>query len=396
MQTEIKSLFDVYPDKVHDSGLIIGYTATGSNEMLKFPCSLETGNAVMDAKGRWNASDLGLEPVHLSSPDSIRSTEATCAWIYPFRGGLCTLKASNKNIERIRLVDGTILLGNGAFSVFENLIDVEIPEKVTKLPGRLFYNCSKLKEISIPSGVTEIDDRIFEGCSSIASVNDSAENPAYCSIDGVLYAKDVKRLIKCPRSKKDVVIPDGVTVIEEGAFCSSIIESVVFPDSLTEIGDRAFSYCGKLTSADIRGTSLRIGSEAFKFCYRLGTVILNEGVMEIGDSAFSMSPNIREIRLPSTLRKIGEYAFSDCPFFNERGFILPEGVTEVGAGAFYNCRPRWVRVPSSVKSVYGSAFESLYKVGPKKNIFIDQPKDKELWCGGKPSYCRFYRKQPLA
>ena len=45
---------------------------------------------------------------------------------------------------------------------------------------------------------------------------------------------------------KNIIIPEGVTKIEGHAFCESLIESVVFPKSLTYIGEGAFEYCENL------------------------------------------------------------------------------------------------------------------------------------------------------
>lgn len=69
------------------------------------------------------------------------------------------------------------------------------------------------------------------------------ENRNLRSVDGVVYSKDMKKLLAVPKKYpvKDFIIPSGVEKIEEGAFSGCLlVESVSTPESLKEIGDLAF------------------------------------------------------------------------------------------------------------------------------------------------------------
>lgn len=77
------------------------------------------------------------------------------------------------------------------------------------------------------------------------------ENEFYKTIDGIVYTKDGKTLLKCPRNHPGkVVVPDGVEVIAESAFEDTSITDIVLPDSLRKIERRAFFDCSKLKSVD--------------------------------------------------------------------------------------------------------------------------------------------------
>lgn len=68
--------------------------------------------------------------------------------------------------------------------------------------------------------------------------------------------------------------------------------------------------------------------------YKAKGIVLPEGVTEIADEAFYMAWGLEYVELPSTLRKIGEDAFDDTDLVE---VVIPEGVTEVGAGLFHDC-----------------------------------------------------------
>lgn len=137
----------------------------------------------------------------------------------------------------------------------------------------------------------------------------------------------------------DVVIPaeiDGrqVTKIGEKAFYDLKVTSVVIPEGVTEIEDRAFERCDKLTSVTIPETVAIIGAHAFENCSKLASVTIPASVTEIGDFAFNACMQLKSVEFAEGLQRIGEEAFNAC---HMESISLPDSLTEIGRGAFINC-----------------------------------------------------------
>ena len=88
-------------------------------------------------------------------------------------------------------------------------------------------------------------------------------------------------------------------------------------------------------------------------CIRLRRIIFPEGVVEIGNGAFSYCIYLEEINIPSTLRHLNSYAFSDCIRLKTDPLVFPEGMEEIANMAFLNCRSLTgeVVLPSTMKTI---------------------------------------------
>ncbi len=103
--------------------------------------------------------------------------------------------------------------------------------------------------------VTSIGAHAFDGCTGLIATAVDKLNASYSSLDGVLFNKNQTTLIKCPERKAvSYTIPDSVTSIGEAAFsgCTGLT-SVIIGDSLTSIGDSAFEGCTSLETVYFRG-----------------------------------------------------------------------------------------------------------------------------------------------
>jgi hypothetical protein len=140
-----------------------------------------------------------------------------------------------------------------------------IPPTVTSIGDWAFGVCRSLISITIPPSVTSIGAWPFSLCWSLTTITVDSRNPTYSSIDGVLFDKNARTIIRYPEGKtaRTYTVPSSVTSIGYSAFqnCSSLT-GVIIPSSVNSIGEWAFSGCDNLTSVTLsRYTS--VGEGAF-------------------------------------------------------------------------------------------------------------------------------------
>ena len=203
------------------------------------------------------------------------------------------------------------------------------------------------------------------------------------------------------KTKSDVIIPNtynGLPVVEikggnynEGAFYNCVnLTSVVIGGSVTEIGENAFRNCSSLTSVEIGDSVTSIGYDAFCDCDALTSVVIGDSVTTIGSWAFEDCDGLTSVEIGDSVTSIGD-AFRDCDsltsitldkdntvyqsidgnLYSKDGktliqyaigktateFVIPEGVTTIGAYAFWNCSSLTsVVIPDSVTSIGSWAF----------------------------------------
>jgi hypothetical protein len=241
--------------------------------------------------------------------------------------------------------------------------DVTIPSTihsllVTGIGDSTFSGCWSLTSVTIPYSVTNIGVNVFAYCTGLPTITVDTNNPAYSSMDGVLFNKTQTALIEYPpgNTGSSYTIPNSVTSIGDYAFfnCTSV-SGITIPNSVASIGSSAFSQCFSLSSAVIGNSVTNIGNYAFSDCGNLPSVTIPNGVTRIGDYAFSKCSSVTSVTIPNSVTSIGDYAFSWCS--SVTNVTIGNGVTSIGSNAFYDCPSvPSVTIPNSVTGIGDYAF----------------------------------------
>ena len=91
----------------------------------------------------------------------------------------------------------------------------------------------------------------------------------------------------------------------------NFLVSVVIPENVTVISDKAFESQKRLTSVTFPSTLKVIGEESFEYC-DLRTIRIPDSVTTIGRYAFAYNSNLTDVNIPASIQAIGTSAFSDC------------------------------------------------------------------------------------
>ena len=273
-------------------------------------------------------------------------------------------------------------IGEYAFSYCSSLTSITISNSVTTIEWLAFYRCSSLVEVNIPSSVTTIIERAFHCCQSLEAINVDENNPNYASIDGVLYDKNITKLIHYPIKHKStsITIPETITTIEQHAFddCKSL-SSVVMSNSVTNIGIWAFCVCSSLTEITFSENLERIEGRAFSGCSAFTDITLPNSVTFIGDWTFADCISLKSIKLSDNLTTIDPNAFNGCSVLAK--IEIPHKVELIRENAFGNC-PKlntivcYGETPQVEIDLGLDVSTCLLKV---PSIFYDDYKNHEYW-----------------
>lgn len=263
---------------------------------------------------------------------------------------------SSESLKTVNLPNSLKHIGRSAFFGCRALENVTIPNGVLSIGEDAFELCSAFTKVTIPDSVTCIGGEAFSGCFYLTSV---VIGNGVTSLRGFSFTGN-----SCLQSIK---IGNNVACIENNAFsgCSNLTE-VALGNGLKSIGDGSFSRCSALSSVMIPDSVAYIGASAFYDCTSLEDVVIGNGVTKIESYTFNNCCNAT-IHIGTSVQTIEQDAFTRThliivdesnPYFSSvegvlfnkdqsqliwypdsstrTEYIVPESVTKVCRGAFYN------------------------------------------------------------
>lgn len=346
--------------------------------------------------------------------------------------------AACKSLREVEIPSSVRIIGSGAFNNCIKLTEVQIPNGVEVLEKGAFSNCSSLIRVELPNSLKIVEDNVFSYSNNLAlneyegggyigndnnpymvlvqlidkeitelkihkdtkfidvykpfvarnakisTISVPESNEYFKSINGTLYSKDGKTLLRYAPARVEelfevpqnvqiigdyafyysqfinnvsipntvqqigkyaftgcialerINIPFGINVIEDGVFweCSSLI-SIEIPESVNVICDGAFSGCSALDSVKIPESVEIIESNAFHGCRTLKNVVVPDSVIKLGAAVFSNCNSLEEVVLGEGITKIDSLVFSDCTSLKK--LTINGKITEIHWGAIENC-----------------------------------------------------------
>ena len=220
----------------------------------------------------------------------------------------CNTKTYNDTIKYVIEDNGEITITEYTDKTY--ITEVDIPDEidghpVTKIADFGVVNAESIRLIKIGKNVKEIGDWAFTNNQNLDAFEVSPENEYFVSVDGVLFTKDMKKILFYPCGKGSE-LSKKMEVLQYASY--------VIPEGVEVIGEHCFWECYYVESLTLPSTLKVIEEKAFYAMSALKGITLPEGLEVIEKDVFTNCNNetFSSIVIPSTIREIGDFAFYNC------------------------------------------------------------------------------------
>jgi len=269
---------------------------------------------------------------------------------------------------------------------------ITIPNTVTSIETYTFYNCTAVTDFKLSTSLVNLGDFALMYCNSVSTFNLPASltnigfrpfgyctnhnyfvvdpaNPNYSSPDGVLYNKDLTKLVylPCGRSGTYLIQPNVQTIGTNAFYGCNLLTTITIPNNLTTIESRGFGYNNLLSSFIAESTQpyftvadgiiFNKAQTELIVCPsgKSGSYVIPSTVNKIRESAFIRCAKLTNIVIPKNVSKIDTCAFFYCSALT--GITIPETVSYFGGYAFYACmKLNSISIPAITSHIGTSAF----------------------------------------
>ena len=265
------------------------------------------------------------------------------------------------NLKKVILNEGVAKIEGSAFVFCSSLEQIKLPQSLMSIGSGAFDNCTSLISVELPDNAI-ISSNAFKECKNLSDIVISDTNNNYIVKNGILYNKNMTRILCYPAGIKDTefFVPDTVKTIGDFAFYGTkALESINIPDSVTNIGTDAFGECSGLKEVVIPDSVTSMGEAVFYKCTSLEKVKLSVNITSPNPAVFQYCSSLKEVVLPESMKFISFFMFSYCKEITN--IVLPDTLTSVLGSAFQNCdNLKNITVPKNVTTIQDYALGYYY------------------------------------
>ena len=249
---------------------------------------------------------IGVSLLTLISNAAYETTPDGLTWKYELQDGKAIIVCREESVARGTYPNITYYTVYTASISTNTTGAVTIPDTlggcpVVSLGHDAMKGCRKITSLTLPNSITNISGGAFYGCVGLTDVHIDNLSMLY---NGIVFQGDFAN-----------PFDSGTYSLEHNAdlyVAGTVVKEVIIPEGVTEINDYAFCCWPNLTKIVLPHSVTNIGKKAFYNCLGLHTVELPPNLSSIGESAFAGCYNIVHVSIPSSVKTIGEGAFSGC------------------------------------------------------------------------------------
>lgn len=263
---------------------------------------------------------------------------------------------------------------HGTVNVPQTVTYNNVDYAVTELGNSAFEGCTAITALTLPEGLTTIGDKAFYNCGPSTNKNDigTLTIPSTVTVEGIVSTSASSSFSRV--NFGTVILPDSWESLPNYLFqWSSSLYHVHFPANLKSIGQNCF-WASRLMEADLPATLTILGSRCFARTSLESISVDANNPNFSSENGYLMSKNgtslyyapqtVADLELPGTVTKLES---SSLGYYNYalRNLTLPEGVTEMAAGALYSANYlESITFPSTMTTI-GNNFGGINNAGYK-------------------------------